>query len=125
MHTVHLWETWSTLTRAVRKGTSVVTRQVDESFAKWRNAFIAAMHDRAGKIAPTVVGMLDLSGVSRVLDVGGGSGDYSVAFARAKNGLSLAQIRTYWIAWSEADYFVDIWVTSAGRNRDRKRGSKY
>lgn len=87
MHTVHLWNTWSTLTRAVRRGTSVVTEHVDESFTKWRNAFIAAMHDRASKIAPAVVGMLNLSGVSRVLDVGGGSGDYSIAFALAKNGL--------------------------------------
>ncbi|MCX5800028.1 MAG: methyltransferase [Candidatus Eisenbacteria bacterium] len=88
MHTVHLWNTWSTLTQAVRRGTSVATRPADESAAKWRTAFIAAMHDRASKVALSVVEMLDLSHVSRVLDVGGGSGAYSMAFARAKKGLS-------------------------------------
>jgi SAM-dependent methyltransferase len=90
MHTVHLWSTWSTLTQAVRRGTAVATRHVDESAAKWRTAFIAAMHERASKIAPSVVKMLDLSHVSRVLDVGGGSGAYSMAFARAKRGLKAA-----------------------------------
>jgi len=120
MHTVHLWETWSTLTRAVRKGTSVVTRHVDESFTKWRNAFIAAMHDRAGKIAPTVVGMLDLSGVSRVLDVGGGSGDYSVAFARAKNGLSATVFDLPWIIPLTRKYVKNEAVLRKGDNLGKR-----
>lgn len=87
MHTVHLWNTWSTLTQAVRRGTSAAARHAGESAPIWRTAFIAAMHERAGKLAPSVVGMLDLSRVSRVLDVGGGSGAYAMAFARAKKGL--------------------------------------
>jgi len=87
MHTAHLWNTWSTLTRAVRRGTSVVAGHTDAGAAKWRAAFIAAMHERASKIAQSVVGMLDLSRVCSVLDVGGGSGAYSMAFARVKKGL--------------------------------------
>jgi precorrin-6B methylase 2 len=35
-----------------------------------------------------VVGQIDLSGVSRILDVGGGSGAYAMAFVRAKAGIS-------------------------------------
>jgi SAM-dependent methyltransferase len=87
MHTAHLWNTWSTLTRAVRRGASVVAGRTDAGAAKWRAAFIAAMHERASKIAPSVVGMLGLSRVCSVLDVGGGSGEYSMAFALAKKGL--------------------------------------
>jgi cyclopropane fatty-acyl-phospholipid synthase-like methyltransferase len=44
--------------------------------------FIAAMHGRAATEAPELVSRLDLSGVSRVLDVGGGSGAFSMAFVR-------------------------------------------
>ena len=84
MHTVHLWETWSTLTDAVRQGGSVVSGAIGDRGEKWLRAFIAAMHWRGRQHAQAVIGVLDLSGVSRVLDVGGGSGVYAMAFARAK-----------------------------------------
>ena len=88
MHTVHLWDTWTTLTEAVRRGTSVRLRTVEHKDEQWRSAFIAAMHDRAVRQAPAVVAQIDLSSVTRVLDVGGGSGAYSMAFVRAKDGIS-------------------------------------
>jgi SAM-dependent methyltransferase len=89
MHMVHLWDTWGTLTQAVRVGRSVVERptRVNERGTDWLRAFIAAMHWRARQHAPVVVASLDLSGVSRILDVGGGSGEYSMAFARAREGI--------------------------------------
>lgn len=90
MHMVHLWETWSTLTAAVRQGRSVIDRakSVNERGAEWLRAFIAAMHWRACQHAPGVVGLLDLSGVSRVLDVGAGSAAYAMAFVRARDGIT-------------------------------------
>jgi len=89
MHMVHLWETWSTLTAAVRQGRSVVSRphNVNERAEEWLRAFIAAMHWRARQHAPGVVALLDLTNVSRVLDVGGGSGAYAMAFVKANPGL--------------------------------------
>ena len=87
MHTVNLWNTWSTLTEAVREGTAVAHREVNDRGADWLSSFIAAMHDRALKQASAVIARLDLSGVSRVLDVGGGSGAYAMAFVRAREGL--------------------------------------
>jgi ubiquinone/menaquinone biosynthesis C-methylase UbiE len=87
-HSVHLWESWSTLTEAVKRGTAVaVAGDVNERGATWLTAFISAMHGRAMAAAPGVVALLDLSNVSRVLDVGGGSGAYSMAFVRAKEGV--------------------------------------
>ena len=83
-HSVNLWKTWSTLTAAVRRGHGV-------SRSPWRRAdlrgFIAAMHDRAAPAAAAVVARVGLAGVRRLLDVGGGSGAYALAFARAKPGL--------------------------------------
>jgi ubiquinone/menaquinone biosynthesis C-methylase UbiE len=89
MHTISLWDTWSTLTQAVREGTSVAMRPHTNArgFA-WLDAFIAAMHDRAFKQAPSIVSRIDLTRVKRVLDVGGGSGAFSMAFAGAKKGIT-------------------------------------
>ncbi len=88
MHSVSLWKTWSTLTDAVRAGTSVSARgSGNDGGIGWVEAFIAAMHMRAYKTAPGIIKLLDLKGVRRVLDLGGGSGAYSIAFARAKKDI--------------------------------------
>ena len=83
MHTAHLWQRWSTLTDCVREGTSIARREprgVDDS---WTGPFIAAMHRNARERAPHVVSAVGTAGVRRMLDVGGGSGAYSIAFAQA------------------------------------------
>ncbi len=79
MHIVHLWRTWSTLTEAVRTGTRVGI----ERGGDWTTAFIAAMDRNARERAAQVAKAVDVSGVRRMLDLGGGSGAYSIAFARA------------------------------------------
>jgi (2Fe-2S) ferredoxin/2-polyprenyl-3-methyl-5-hydroxy-6-metoxy-1,4-benzoquinol methylase len=83
MHTVHLWQTWSALTECVRAGTSVTRSQVPDREEEWTQAFIAAMHRNAAERAPLVVRAVGTGDVERMLDVGGGSGAYSIAFARA------------------------------------------
>lgn len=86
MHTAHLWESWGTLTAAVRAGTSVM-KSMGERGDGWFRPFIAAMNERAKTQAPAVAGLFDLSGVRRLLDVGGGSGIFSIAFARTADHL--------------------------------------
>ncbi len=89
MHQVSLWNTWSTLTDAVRVGSSVLSRgSVNEREDDWLESFIAAMHTRARHQAPAIVGLIDLKGVRRVLDVGGGSGVFSMSFVRASENIS-------------------------------------
>ncbi len=87
MHTVHLWTRWSSLTECVRTGTSVDSKEVAARGEAWIRAFIAAMHRNAAERAPQVVRAVGTEGVARVLDVGGGSGAYSIAFARASDSL--------------------------------------
>jgi SAM-dependent methyltransferase len=87
MHTVHLWNSWDTLTDAVRNGGLVRQEPVEGRDNAWFVAFIAAMHGRAAKEAPELVSKLDLSEVSRVLDVGGGSGAFAMAFVRASESI--------------------------------------
>ena len=80
LHTAHIWQRWSTLTECVRAGTRVDTRVRDE---QWVTAFIAAMDRNAKERAGAVVKAVAPSQIKRMLDLGGGSGAYSIAFARA------------------------------------------
>ncbi len=83
MHTVHLWDRWSTLTEAVRTGKVSFPRPTEARGKEWTEAFIAAMHQGATERAPHVLQAVGVEGVKRMLDVGGGSGAISIAFAQA------------------------------------------
>lgn len=87
MHTVHLWQRWSTLSDCVRSGTSVTYEEAADRGDHWTRAFIAAMHRNAAERAPHVVRAVGAGGIERMLDVGGGSGAYSIAFAKAGEAL--------------------------------------
>ncbi|HUU12502.1 MAG TPA: methyltransferase [Terriglobia bacterium] len=87
MHTVHLWRRWSTLTDCVRAGTSVTYSESADRPDDWTRAFIAAMHRNALDRAPLILQAVGTEGLKRMLDVGGGSGAYSIAFAKAVEGL--------------------------------------
>jgi (2Fe-2S) ferredoxin/predicted O-methyltransferase YrrM len=86
-HTAHLWSRWSSLTDCVRAGTAAEYQEMEERGTSWTEAFIAAMDRNAAERVPWVVSNLGIEGVRRVLDVGGGSGAYSIAFAQANPGL--------------------------------------
>jgi (2Fe-2S) ferredoxin/SAM-dependent methyltransferase len=87
-HTAHLWARWSTLTDCVRQGTSVTAARGRSRDDDWTEAFIAAMHKNARLRTPLVVQAIGLDGVRRVLDLGGGSGAYAIAFAQARADLN-------------------------------------
>jgi len=93
LHTANIWHRWSTLTDAVRSGTRVAMddgvdlRNVDhkndrDDTAVWTRNFIAGMQRIAKDRATLVVKILGTAGIRRVLDLGGGSGAYSIAFAK-------------------------------------------
>jgi (2Fe-2S) ferredoxin/predicted O-methyltransferase YrrM len=81
LHTANIWHRWSTLTEAVRSGTRVSLERDDTT--AWTRNFIAGMQRNAKVRAPLVVKALGTAGVRRILDLGGGSGAYSIAFAKA------------------------------------------
>jgi SAM-dependent methyltransferase len=81
LHTANIWHRWSTLTDAVRRGSCVPIDRADTP--EWTRSFIAGMQRNAKDRAPIVVDTLGTTGVHRILDLGGGSGAYSIAFAKA------------------------------------------
>jgi len=87
IHTANIWHRWSNLTDCVRTGTAVSHQDMGARGEDWTEAFIAAMHRNATERAPLVVQAVGPAANERLLDVGGGSAAYSIAFAKAGDNL--------------------------------------
>lgn len=108
------WDNWARLTDAVRRGKPVIvqpfrdpariwmsalgatfrrsltrTWQVLSRSDHWLEAFVDYLRGKARRRASAVLERIDLRGVSRLIDVGGGSGHYAIAFAREVEGLEV------------------------------------
>ena len=84
LHVAGMWRRWSGLTECVRTGLPADGAR-DESSVK---SFIAAMDHSARSRARTIVQAVGVDGTRRMLDLGGGSGAYSIAFANAAPDLT-------------------------------------
>jgi len=82
LHSVHLWDRWSHLTECVNAGTTVTGETASLKDPKRTEAFIGAMHRNATNRARRISDMLDCTGVARMLDIGGGSGAYTIALVK-------------------------------------------
>jgi 2-polyprenyl-3-methyl-5-hydroxy-6-metoxy-1,4-benzoquinol methylase len=87
MHSVHMWGAWGGLTESVRTGTAAIRPGISGDDEQWTEAFIAAMHRNAASAAEGLVRQVGAENVGRLLDIGGGSGAYSIAFAKANAAL--------------------------------------
>ncbi len=83
LHMANMWRRWSKLTDAVRTGTAVEAARDNG----WVKSFIAAMDHTAREPARAVVQAVELNGEKRMLDLGGGSGAYSIAFVKTTPAL--------------------------------------
>ncbi|MHB8771564.1 MAG: methyltransferase [Syntrophales bacterium] len=78
LHNVDLWERWGALTAKIA---------APRRPGGWTAAFIGAMHAIASPLAGRIVRLADPAGSRRMLDVGGGSGVYTLAFLEAAPAL--------------------------------------
>jgi hypothetical protein len=88
LHQSTLWRTWSGLTETVQTGRPAARGEMADRGDDWTVPFIAAMHRGAAQRAPQLVQAVGTAGVRRLLDVGGGSGAFSIALAQANPSLS-------------------------------------
>ncbi len=91
LHAAHIWESWSTLTEVVREtggpDRAPGTAWKDETAQK---AFIGAMHVVGSRHAGSVAASVGAGGARSLIDVGGGSGTYTIAFLRANPEMKAA-----------------------------------
>ncbi len=87
-HTNNLWDTWSHLTDSVYKGSSAIDKEDKPDVDNWVEAFIGAMHYRGVSQGKIVAMMIDLSGVKKMLDVGGGSAAFSMEFVKKNHAIN-------------------------------------
>jgi SAM-dependent methyltransferase len=83
LHMGSVWRNWSQITDVVL-GKAVPDLKKGIMDKHNLDAFIGAMHVVASRAAPDVVAVIDPSGANRLLDVGGGSGAYTLAFLDAQ-----------------------------------------
>jgi hypothetical protein len=91
LHIAHIWKTWSGLTEIVRKGPGLQQESgLKFSDQEWK-AFVGAMHVAARALSKNIAEAYDMSTYKKLLDVGGASGTYTIAFLQ-KNPLLKAII---------------------------------
>lgn len=77
-----LWDNWSGLDTVLKTGRPSKKSHHHESF-------ILGMHDLALQKVSAVIKNINLAGVKRMLDIGGGPGTYAVAFAKKNINVTL------------------------------------
>jgi len=83
-HMVHLWQRWSDLTKIVCPSASATeAASPQEKKEEELRDFIGAMHTIAAKLAPAIVTAVNPGHAKTLLDVGGASGTYTLAFLQA------------------------------------------
>jgi precorrin-6B methylase 2 len=83
LHMAHLWWKWSGLTSLVRSSNSRDEMATSSQGANELRAFIGAMDVIASQLAPQIVAAVNPGSSTTLLDVGGASGTYTLAFLQA------------------------------------------
>jgi SAM-dependent methyltransferase len=82
LHLSTIWENWSHLTETIKTGRNPARRLVTEWEGEAQRAFIGAMHVAGKELSQEIAAAYDLSRFKGLLDIGGGSGTYTIAFLR-------------------------------------------
>jgi len=83
LHSAGLWGSWSELTGMVRGDAAATARAHGPRSEANQRAFIGAMQVVAGPRAPAIVAAIEPGSARRLLDIGGASGTYTIAFLQA------------------------------------------
>jgi SAM-dependent methyltransferase/predicted transcriptional regulator len=82
LHLNGLWDTWSNLTETIRRGENQKRDDAIHRDKDRQKAFIGAMHVIGRSLAEEIADAWDLDPYSKLLDIGGGSGTYTIAFLK-------------------------------------------
>ena len=83
----NLWEGWGQLEESLRKGRPIKQHEMYLEDRAVTRSFIHAMHNTAMGHAELLARVVPLKGVKTLLDIGAGSGAFSIHFCKANPGL--------------------------------------
>lgn len=87
LHSAMLWQTWSQITDIVLGKTKPGLKEKGALGKDNIKAFIGAMHVVGSRTAPEVVAAVNPGQARKLIDVGGGSGTYTLAFLGSTPGM--------------------------------------
>lgn len=90
LHLNGLWATWSGLTETVKTGTNPCRKPVTERSKDSLKDFIGAMHVVGRGLSREIAESYDLSPFKRLLDIGGATGTYTIAFLEKNSKMTAA-----------------------------------
>jgi predicted O-methyltransferase YrrM len=82
LHMNDLWNDWSHLTNTVIQGKNPALTAISEDSEESTKAFIEAMHMVGRRLSQIIAESIDLSPYHKILDIGGASGTYTIAFLK-------------------------------------------
>ena len=82
LHLNHIWRNWSNLTDVIKQGRNDNLQTIGDWGGEVQEAFIGAMHVIGRELAEDIAAGLDLRPFRLLLDIGGASGTYTMAFLR-------------------------------------------
>lgn len=82
LHLNHIWRNWSNLSDVIRDGKNNNLKKLGDWGGEVQEAFIGAMHVIGRELAEDIAASYDASPFQRLLDIGGASGTYTMAFLR-------------------------------------------
>src|SRR5215510_4284859 len=84
----YCWELWGQLEDTIRSGSCRGQDILFSADPLGTELLLRGLHADALRLAPALVGRLDLGRHRRLLDLGGGAGTYAIAFCQANPGLT-------------------------------------
>lgn len=82
-----MWDKWNRLEDTIKTGKPATELDIFQEYKKETKEFILAMHNTAVANARVLSKRINLRGCKTLIDIGGGSGTYSIYFCRANPGL--------------------------------------
>ncbi len=91
-HFSQLWDTWGQLTDVIYKGSAISNKSIAEKSPDWIETYMDSLHSSYKHEAKEVLSYIKLDNVSTILDLGCGSGLFTIEFLRNKPNLNITAI---------------------------------
>ncbi len=92
MFLTHQWEKWGDLSNAVKTGNAIAYQNINEKDDEWTKSYVDSIYWRALMKAPDVVSSINLHDINSILDLGCGSGIYSIELKKSKPSMKVSAI---------------------------------